>query len=317
MDFTEYFLNKNGLSLRQAVPVSGDASTRKYFRIYENDRSFILQVSDAGTVKDFLETGKFFAAGGINVPEILDADEEHGLVLQQDLGSISLEQYIISLPEPDIVSIYKKACDIIFAIQELDPSGTVIAGRSFDMEKLMFEFDFFIQHCLLEYMRLTLSDSELNELRQKFSAVAYALQIPESFAVTHRDYHSRNIMITGNGPAVIDFQDARMGLPYYDMVSLIEDPYTDLNREIRSVLRDYCYHRMHHAVQADEFRHLCGLSAFQRCIKAMGTYGFQEYVLHKKGYSRWIPAAASAAAEAAETGPETAAAWKLLRGFFL
>lgn len=81
-------------------------------------------------------------------------------------------------------------------------------------------------------------------LRREFEAITETLVQPEHFVLNHRDFHSRNIMIRNGKPVLIDFQDARMGLPQYDAVSLIRDSYTDLDNELAEELKTRHYRQL-------------------------------------------------------------------------
>jgi aminoglycoside/choline kinase family phosphotransferase len=143
----------------------------------------------------------------------------------------------------------------------------------------MFEFNFFIEHTLLNYFRARMSPAEVRQLRFEFTKVAEMLCCPELFVLNHRDFHSRNVLIRPAGPFIIDFQDARMGLPLYDAVSLLRDSYLVLEDDIVASLIEYHFHRLnengYHRMTFEEYSAFFDLMAFQRNVKALGTFGYQ------------------------------------------
>jgi aminoglycoside/choline kinase family phosphotransferase len=116
--------------------------------------------------------------------------------------------------------------------------------------------------------------------------------VPELFVLCHRDYHSRNILIRENDFLIIDFQDARLGLPLYDVVSLLRDSYAFLPEAMIAHLKSHYYNYAHEQgiplPARDEFERLYYLSAFQRNVKALGTFGYQIYQRKKKMYEQYI-----------------------------
>jgi len=144
--------------------------------------------------------------------------------------------------------------------------------------KLLFEFEFFITHALKGYLKKNPDQVPVDALMKDFSAIADILQRPDIFVLNHRDFHSRNIMISGRGHCIIDFQDARMGLPHYDLASLIRDSYVHLDDALYETLLDYYYRSARErditAMERDEFDYYMDIMAFQRNVKALGSFGW-------------------------------------------
>lgn len=299
-----------------STPITGDASLRKYYRISFPDTSYVLCI-DRGencSISSFLEVQKIFFKSGVPVPRVIAEDDRAGLMLLEDLGDTHVESFICGKPQGEITSLYQKLVDIIVAVQLTDVKGSVVERRSFNKAKLIFEFNFFIEHCLLGYLKSSISEDSLACIRAGFEEIAEAMQIPSMFVPTHRDYHSRNILINSEGPVVIDFQDAMLGLPQYDFVSLIEDPYVNLSSDVRRRLKTYCFQKEHEVdgISEADFDRLYALCAYQRLIKAMGTYGFQITCRNNTGFIPSIHAAAAAIEHVANLTPETAASRETL-----
>ena len=115
---------------------------------------------------------------------------------------------------------------------------------------------------------------------------------PELFVLNHRDYHSRNILIRNSKPFIIDFQDARMGLPQYDAASLLRDSYLILDEYILQELKKYHFDRLiemgYHKMTREEYDSFFDLMAFQRNIKALGTFGYQVTACDNHIYKQFI-----------------------------
>ncbi|NTV92076.1 MAG: phosphotransferase, partial [Chlorobiaceae bacterium] len=167
-------------------------------------------------------------------------------------------------------------------------SDQIPFSLSFDQEKLMFEFDFFIEHAVLNYFSGTMPAPSVALLRKEFAGIAQLLVRPEHFVLNHRDFHSRNILLYHDTPYLIDFQDARMGLPQYDAVSLLRDSYITLDDSVAEELKRYHYDALVRGglimMSFDEYLFLFDVMAFQRNIKALGTFCYQTAVLGKPQY---------------------------------
>jgi aminoglycoside/choline kinase family phosphotransferase len=296
--------------------LAGDASARRYFRLKaasgsQKTRSVVLCV-DPGledSVSSFLKIHALFSRYGIAVPHVYASDEKAGLLLLEDLGDTHLESYIRERSAGEIISVYQRALDAVLDIQSI----TAPLELGFDTEKLMYEFDFFIEHCLKGYFKLALDSGTL--LRDSFKEISSILYQPDIFVIAHRDYHSRNIIVRDDVLRIIDFQDARMGLPQYDVVSLLEDPYAALAPEIKESLR--AYYRAAAAarnIPTGDFDRLYNIMAYQRNIKALGTYGFMVSVRKKDSFIPNIGETIRNIDSYAFKCDETSRSWAIIKG---
>ena len=279
--------------------LTGDASFREYFRIYSKCKSYILCVD-----KSFLYTNEkehpfcnvhaLFTQRKIPVPRLLSTDNKNGLLLLEDVGNDLMEFVVPRLTGSQIRTTYKRLVDILLTIQltEKDEKWTPF-HLCFDVPKLMFEFEFFIEHALLGYFHAKIKKSDLQTLRIEFHRLSGILYRPDSFVLNHRDFHSRNVLLFHGRPFLIDFQDARMGLPQYDAVSLLRDSYTVLGIPLVRYLMEYhfrgLYTNGYDKMTFDEYQYYFDIMAFQRNIKALGTFGYQVMALGRKQYEKYIP----------------------------
>jgi len=292
--------------------LAGDASVRQYFRLIaqSGDNSLLVCVDPANSVPSFLEIQKLFKDNGVAVPAVFAFDLEAGVILLEDLGDVSLEAYARNcLSGETAMEQYKKVIEVVLDIQSING---VMLERSFDVQKLMSEFDFFIEHCLKGYFKI--SDPLPVSLKGRFEDIAYAMYDPKLFVIAHRDYHSRNIIVKDNVVRVIDFQDAMMGLPQYDIVSLLEDPYSNLLPGVKEQLKEY-YREM--AVQRDidtgDFDYLYDIAAYQRNIKALGTYGYMASVRNNSSFIPYIDISIRNIDSYAYRQKETSRSWGIIK----
>jgi aminoglycoside/choline kinase family phosphotransferase len=166
---------------------------------------------------------------------------------------------------------------------------------AFDVDKLLWELEFFTKHYLEGYRGAAIAPAEREALRGEWQRLAEELAA-EPRVLCHRDYHSRNLMLHGDELFIIDFQDARLGPDTYDLVSLLRDSYVDLPEATVDELAAYfvALKRQgidpapHRAWEAD-FRGRFDVMALQRNLKALGTFGFQTGVRRNPVYIQYIP----------------------------
>lgn len=174
-------------------------------------------------ITTFCRIGRCFHQLGINVPEILEADEVKGLVLMTDLGA---QHYLDSLNNNTADQLYSDALDCLITLQ----SGTFTEPDflpPYSAELLRREMNLFREWYLTRHLGLKISAEEHSIMDDAWDIlIKSALEQPQLWV--HRDYHSRNLMVTeNNNPGVIDFQDAVTGPVTYDLISLLKDCYIE------------------------------------------------------------------------------------------
>ncbi|HWR02300.1 MAG TPA: phosphotransferase [Chlorobaculum sp.] len=307
----------------EILKIKGDASNRQYFRVSGPHGTSIACIDPAFRAASpesypFLIMRNSLAAHGIRVPEILASDPREGLLIIEDCGDLMLQDEVASLDNDELSARYRQVLDILVRIQSISPDGSAIPfSLSFDHEKLMFEFDFFIEHALNNYFSGVLDKDSITSLRREFEAIALLLVRPEHFVLNHRDFHSRNIMLFRNEPVVIDFQDARLGLPQYDAVSLLRDSYVRLDPQLVDELKQYHYDQLCinglTTMDADEYRRFFDLMAFQRNVKAVGTFCYQTAVAGNRSFEPDIAPTMAYLSDYIDARAELAVAGRLLK----
>jgi N-acetylmuramate 1-kinase len=269
-------------------PASADASFRRYFRVTQGSRSLIVMDAppDKGGMHSYVTIARHFHALGLNVPEVLEQDHERGFLLITDLGD---QLYQGSLNEQTVERLYGDALGALVVLQ---------AGTSTTSDKFLPDYD---EALLLREMQLARS----------------ALAQPRVWV--HRDYHSRNLMVTRlNNPGILDFQDAVLGPVTYDLVSLLRDCYISWPRErVEDWVKGYHELALQSGipVSEDDAGFLCwfDLMGVQRHLKASGIFARLNHRDGKPGYLADIPRTLGYVHEVSARYPELQPLQALLR----
>jgi aminoglycoside/choline kinase family phosphotransferase len=301
----DQYLAETGLAARGAkvVPLTGDASDRRYVRILLRDApSQVLAVyPQAFDVEQlpFANVARLMTAMAVPVPAVLGHSNELGILALQDLGDVTLQAHLGAATRAEHAAWYRQAVTFIVRMQQrgrdLESDRYLPYGIAFDVEKLSWELQFFVKHFLEAYRGAVFTAAEREALGVELVRVAEELAA-EPRVFCHRDYHSRNLMLHGDQLYIIDFQDARMGPDTYDLVSLLRDSYMDFSeREVDELiafflaLRGVGADRRGADMEAGTFRRRFDLMALQRNLKALGTFGFQTTTRGNPVYIQYIP----------------------------
>jgi aminoglycoside/choline kinase family phosphotransferase len=284
----------------RVVPLTGDASTRQYFRILRpGNPSVVLAVSDAPFVFDelpFVNVYRLFTNVPLPVPVIAGHADDLGILILEDLGDVTLQAHLGISPPAEHDALYRQAVEFVFRMQrrgaELESPEYISFGIAFDRDKLMWELNFFIKHFLEAYRGVTLTPAVREALNEESLAIADELAC-EPRVLCHRDYHSRNLMLHDRRLYIIDFQDARMGPDTYDLASLLRDSYVDhSDARVDELIRGYLSlggpSQTTPAAFA-EYRRRFDLMSVQRNLKALGTFGHQTTSRNNPVYIQYIP----------------------------
>ena len=292
------YLDRSGLagSRPRIVPLTPDASDRRYFRILlPGASSIVLSLYSAAfdvTKLPFVNVATLLARMPVPIPEVLGHADDLGVLALQDLGDVTLQAHLGAATPAEHAALYRQAVALIATLQkrgeQLRSPDYLPYGISFDVEKLTWELDFFTKHFLEAYRGVMLSDDQRAALREEFAVIVRELAA-EPPVLCHRDYHSRNLMLHESQLYIIDFQDARMGPDTYDLVSLLRDSYVDLPEQTVSELIAY-FHALKGVTGEDpDFRRRFDLMALQRNLKALGTFGYQTTARRNPVYIQYIP----------------------------
>ena len=298
------------------APASSDASFRRYFRVWYDDQTRIVMDAppDKEDCRPFVAIAQAMRGLGLNVPEVLAGDLDQGLLLLTDLGS---RQYLAELDERSVPGLYDDALDALARLQLGGDPGSPLLPP-YDSALLHREMELFRDWFLGRLLGLDLREDEQQVLDHSFALLAdNALEQPRVWV--HRDYHSRNLMLTDpDNPGVLDFQDAVVGAVTYDLVSLLRDCYIAWPRERveawaldhRARLRALGLSGLD---DAGQFLRWFDLMGVQRHLKAIGIFARLHLRDGKPGYLRDIPRTLSYVLAVADRYPDLAGLRALLR----
>ena len=214
------WLGENGYEKASIVDLSGDASFRKYYRVKKNNLSYVVMdcPPDKENLKSFISVTEKLHHAKINVPNLFDCDDENGFLVLSDLGD---DLYYRKLDSETVYCLYTDALEAIVKMQTYADCSDL---ESFD-ELYQEENNLFIDWFLGSHLDINRDDRYHDSINKEFYKLnALLKEIPQTFV--HRDFHSRNLLVTNtNNPGVIDYQDALIGPVTYDLVSLLKDCY--------------------------------------------------------------------------------------------
>jgi hypothetical protein len=295
------------------APASADASFRRYLRASFDDGTTRV-VMDAPPshedVKPWLHVRQLFHQAGTHVPAVYATDLERGYLLLSDLGSTT---YLADLTNDNADAHYRAALDALIKIQlaskpdELPPYDRVLLNR---------ELNLFPDWYLNKHVKLSLSESQASQLAAVFEKIM-AVNLAEPQVYVHRDYHSRNLMVTRPSPGIIDFQDAVYGPISYDLASLFKDAYIHWPEErVLDWLVRYwqAARKAGLPVRADfgDFFREYEWMGVQRHVKVLGIFARLYHRDGKDGYLKNMPLVARYLRSACERYAELAPLLRIL-----
>jgi aminoglycoside/choline kinase family phosphotransferase len=292
-DLTRWVAGDLGFAGSRIAPASADASFRRYFRVTRGADSYI--VMDAPPEKEslgpFLSVARTMLGIGLNVPVVLARDIQRGFLLMSDLGT---RQYLDELVSEETAGLLY--ADALGALVVMQTAGQAVARDlpRYTHALLMREMELMPEWFLGRHLGLEVSAPERGMLERLFEVLAQsALTQPAVFV--HRDYHSRNLLVTADdNPGILDFQDAVWGPVTYDPVSLLKDCYVAWPA---SRVREWALqHREQllskefpvHATEA-QFIQWFDLAGLQRHIKVLGIFARLFYRDGKSQYLNDLP----------------------------
>ncbi|MBM4136157.1 MAG: hypothetical protein FJ241_04915 [Nitrospira sp.] len=304
-----------------AILIGTGGSDRKYYRVKKNGRSAVLMQckKDDPDYQRHIEYTAFFQKYSAPVPELIDAEPENMRAFFEDLGDLSLYSWLKCPREKvEIERIYKKVIDILVLLHTVATEHIfecpLLQGRVFDYDHLRWETSYFLERFIEGIKNIKIKN--LPALHDEFHRLALKV---DSFPKTiiHRDFQSQNIMITkGKIPRLLDYQSARIGPPAYDVVSILWDPYYQMDDILRERLLEYYISKMEiippnpaespltplwkRGAGGDLIRGQEGIfekdfietilpCRLQRHMQALGAYGFLSKIKGKPYFLKYVP----------------------------
>ena len=231
----EPFLKAAGWDGANVRPLPGDASFRRYFRVKRFGGSAMLM--DAPPPEEdvglFLRVARWLEANGMRAPQILAEDSENGFVLLEDFGSGRMREYLDEWPD-DEREIYRAAVDTLVELRGLGPGPFLDYSLGDYLAEARLLVDWY---CTAQ--NLYVDGDGFNAAWEEVLGDLLPRQRPGVTVL--RDYHAENIMLLGSlqKQGLLDFQDALVGHPAYDLVSLLQDARRDVSPELETEMFDY------------------------------------------------------------------------------
>ena len=304
------------VTIDRIIKLKGDASYRSYYRILgTNKESFILmkwdpsltnkseEASKQSAINEFpfINISNYLKSIDIPVPSILYSNVDRGIILLEDLGDTTLEK---EFSDRNDIESYKKAIQLLAFLKhqtlENVHKNCIAFNRKFDYDLYMWEFDHFIEYGIEARMNIKLPENDRIALRNHFDSISKKLD-SISNVFTHRDYQSRNLMIKDAKYYIIDFQDALISTPVYDIVALLRDSYIRFDEKILTDLLKYYHSELkNYGINIDynELSMLFHLQTIQRKLKDGGRFIFIDRVKHNPSFLPYVSTSFGYAASA-------------------
>lgn len=279
------FLARHGWADARATPLPQDASKRRYFRLRDGGRRAILMdAPPPETVDSFITVTRHLQHLGARVPAIAAADCARGFLLLEDLGEQTFARQLAS--GFDEAALYRLAVDALSAIRR-HPRATAIDLPAYDSGRALAEANLLPDWYLPARLQRPVSAAARAEFAQIIEALLAGLPpLPPTLVL--RDFHIDNLMLCAGACALLDYQDALIGSPAYDVASLLEDARRDLSPQLQRAMFDR-YRAQNRELDADALRRHMTVWAAQRHCKVAGIFTRLWLRDGKDGYLRHLP----------------------------
>ncbi len=281
------------------VPLTGDASDRRYFRALTTEGHTIVLALHAASFQmealPFVNVARLFSQVPLPIPAILGHADDLGVLVVQDLGDVTLQAHLGAASPGEHAALYRQAIGLLDRLQrrgrDLESDQFLPYRVAFDVDKLTWELEFFVKHFIEAYRGVPVPPAARAAIAEEWVPMVQELA-SEPRVLCHRDYHSRNLMLHDGQLFMIDFQDARMGPDTYDLASLLRDSYVDIGEDS---VEDFIAYFLalkglpQKGGEAGEFRRRFDMMALQRNLKALGTFGYQTATRQNPVYIQYIP----------------------------
>lgn len=289
----------------QLAVASADASFRRYFRVTHQGQTFIAMDAppEKETIQPFIDITNILLKTATHVPELIAQNTEQGFLILEDLGNTP---YLKKLDTRSAEALYHDAFDALIHMQTAD----ITALPAYDEQRLHDEMLLMPEWFLKTHLDIELTEDEQSVIASSFSFILEEITQQSSNHFVHRDYHSRNLMITSErNPGVIDYQDAVSGPISYDLVSLLRDCYIHWSH---SQVETWALQFRDKALAANVITDIddkgflknMDIMGLQRHIKVLGIFCRLAHRDEKTGYLNDLPLTLSYVLDVARRYPE-------------
>jgi aminoglycoside/choline kinase family phosphotransferase len=260
--------------------IRGEASNRAFYRVFFDNYSLVAMVYptvNREEIEKIIKLTATYLQHRINVPKIKEIIDDR-VILQEDLGDLLAQKAFSSFKKQERKKILETVADILIRLKGVSVTHT---NAILDTARMKWEMDFFLTHFARNYLTAGKDSQAIEDLQARLYRMVEHIQPINTFA--HRDFHSRNMLVHKNDIYLVDFQDSLKASPWYDLVSFAFDCYLDLKSQ-RKFLLD-CLKERGMSVDEEQFY----ITALQRNIKALGTFGYQVTIKKNLSYKKYIP----------------------------
>tara|TARA_B100001123_G_scaffold324276_1_gene364205 strand:+ start:407 stop:1372 length:966 start_codon:yes stop_codon:yes gene_type:complete len=280
------------------LPIAGDASFRTFYRFISKKKSKIIVIAKKEKYKNlvaYTAINKFLRSNGVLTPKLYDYNFNKGIIIIEDFGNLSI--YSILIKKKNKLSIYKNLVDLLLRIQKIKPKfkiknvkkGSHLISK-YSNKCLHKESDLFFDWYLPPLLGKKRSLSVKKKGKKILSKLYNKLNFSNSYFV-HRDYHAQNLMKVGKKIGIIDSQDALIGNPAYDLVSLIDDVRIKTSKKLKKQILNYYLKKTSIISKANSNKFLedFDILSIQRNLKIIGIFSRLFKRDKKKQYLKFIP----------------------------
>jgi aminoglycoside/choline kinase family phosphotransferase len=284
------FLAKTNWANALRAPLAGDASLRKYQRLAAGKDGRVAVLMDAdpklgNDVRPFIKITNYLRSLSLSAPEIYAADEASGLLIIEDLGDDLYAKAVADKPELEI-PLYEAATDVLLHLHKAPPPSLLPYDTKSMTDMALLAFDWY---------QFGASDKVNIDHRDTFkTAFSHLLEtrISAPSVLIQRDYHAENLLWLSDrkGHArvgLLDYQDAQLGHPAYDLVSMLKDARRDVPESVEEAMVQH--YVTHSAIDDQEFRDAYHLLGLQRNLRILGVFARLSMHFAKPHYVDFIP----------------------------
>ena len=279
-------------------PIIGDASFRKFYRLkLKKDSKIIVFASKEkyNNLVAYSAINKFLINNKVLAPKLYKHDLGKGILVIEDFGDTSFKKILTN--KRNKFSIYKKLVDLLIKIQKIKPKSKLqsIINKPHILKKystkvLHKESDLFFDWYLTLFLSRKKSKNIKGKVKKTLSKLYSRLNFPNSCFV-HRDYHAENLMKIRTKVGIIDTQDALIGNPAYDLVSLVDDVRIKTSSKLKEKIYNYYLKRTKkiHRIKKEKFLEDFNILSVQRSLKIIGIFSRLFRRDKKSQYAKFIP----------------------------
>jgi N-acetylmuramate 1-kinase len=279
-------------------PIAGDASYRSFYRLTSSKGSRIIVFSQREKYQNLIAysaVNNFLKKNRIFTPKLYNHNYKNGIIIIEDLGNNSF--YKVLLKQKNKFFTYKKLVNLLIKIQKIEPKSKItnVFGKAHFLKKYTTKFlhkesDLFFDWYLPLFLKKNKVKSIKKRTKKILSKLYNSLYFSNSYFV-HRDFHAQNLMKLGNKIGVIDTQDAIIGNPTYDLVSLIDDVRIKTSSKLKEKVFKYYLKKtiFVHRKNSNKFLEDFNILSVQRSLKIIGIFSRLFKRDKKNNYLKFIP----------------------------